>query len=288
MPRADPGRQRSSPRRAEVAPRTGSEPGLGIEWIGLRVAGIVRYGRYMRPLLAIAFVVLFGVAAAYASRPEPASPPAPPAPSAVPDATADPRNDAPSSAAAPAGRWAIDETVFVRPRQVTGLALPLDGAELPTDAELRPGAPRAYRAGWHEGIDFPAPAGTPVRAVAAGTIVRVDRDFTDWDDATRAAALAEANALGYTPERTLDTIRGRQVWIDRGRGIVTRYAHLSAVADLVVGQAVEAGQVVGAVGSSGLPEGGPHLHLEVRVGASYLGEGLDGERLVSAIARAFD
>jgi murein DD-endopeptidase MepM/ murein hydrolase activator NlpD len=157
---------------------------------------------------------------------------------------------------------------------INGLALPIEGAAIPTDPSLLPNAPREFRAGWHEGIDFPARAGTPVHAVAAGTVVRVDRDFVDWDRATRDAALYDALQRGYTPAMTLDRIRGRQVWIDHGRGVVSRYAHLSAVADLAVGDVVEAGTIVGAVGSSGYPEGGPHLHLEIRVGTSYLGDRL--------------
>jgi murein DD-endopeptidase MepM/ murein hydrolase activator NlpD len=123
--------------------------------------------------------------------------------------------------------------------------------------------------------------------VAAGTIVRIDHEFVDWSNEQKDAALEEAVLLGYTPSATLDRIRGRQVWIDHGGGIVSRYAHLSAVADLPVGAVVEPGQVVGLVGSSGYPEGGPHLHLEVRTGASYLGDGLVGEALIAAIVAAF-
>lgn len=42
------------------------------------------------------------------------------------------------------------------------------------------------------------------------------------------------------------------MWIDHGDGIVTRDAHLESVADLGVGDRLEAGAVVGAVGASGL------------------------------------
>jgi murein DD-endopeptidase MepM/ murein hydrolase activator NlpD len=166
--------------------------------------------------------------------------------------------------------------------------IPIDGAEIPTEPELLPNSPREYRAGWHEGIDFPADRGTPVRAAAAGTVIRVDRDFADWDQGALDEAVAAAIALGYTPEPALDRIRGRQVWIDHGRHVVTRYAHLEAVADLQVGQVVTRGQIIGAVGSSGFEEGGPHLHLEVRVGDEYLGDGLEGDELVRVITRSFD
>jgi murein DD-endopeptidase MepM/ murein hydrolase activator NlpD len=171
---------------------------------------------------------------------------------------------------------------------VRGLLLPIEGAEIATAPELLPNSPREYRAGWHEGIDFAADRGTPVRAAASGTVVRVDREFVDWDAATLSAALEAATALGYTPDETLDRIRGRQVWIDHGRQIVTRYAHLDSVADLYVGETVTRGQPIGAVGSSGFEEGGPHLHFEVRVGLDYLGDWLEGEELVRAITRSFE
>jgi murein DD-endopeptidase MepM/ murein hydrolase activator NlpD len=171
---------------------------------------------------------------------------------------------------------------------VRGLLIPVDGAEIPTSPELLPNSPREYRAGWHEGIDFPADRGTPVRAAAGGTIIRVDRDFTDWDAESLDAALGAAVALGYTPDETLDRIRGRQIWIDHGRQIVTRYAHLDSVADLVVGESVQLGQAIGTVGSSGFEEGGPHLHFEVRVRDDYLGDWLEGDALLRAITRAFE
>jgi murein DD-endopeptidase MepM/ murein hydrolase activator NlpD len=116
----------------------------------------------------------------------------------------------------------------------------------------------------------------------------VDRDFVDWDPASEQAALDAAIVLGYTPDETLDRIRGRQVWIDHGRHVVTRYAHLDTVADLRVGETVTRGQVIGRVGSSGFEEGGPHLHFEIRVGDDYLGDWLEGDELVRVITRAFD
>jgi murein DD-endopeptidase MepM/ murein hydrolase activator NlpD len=165
--------------------------------------------------------------------------------------------------------------------------LPLEGGEIPADLELLPGAARDYRGGLHEGIDFPGPDGTPVLAAASGTVARIDLSFLDWNRQQQEIALHEALTLGYTPAATLDRIRGRQVWIDHGKGLVTRYAHLSAVEPLVVGQTVEAGRVIGAVGSSGYPQGGPHLHFEVRVGGGFYGDGLSGELLVRAVSRLF-
>src|SRR5439155_56006 len=107
--------------------------------------------------------------------------------------------------------------------------VPIEGADVPDDPALMPGAPRDYRAGIHEGVDFPAPSGTPVVAAAAGRVVRVDTSFLDWTREQQDIALDEALTLGYTPAATLDRIRGRQVWIDHGKGVVTRYAHLAAI-----------------------------------------------------------
>jgi murein DD-endopeptidase MepM/ murein hydrolase activator NlpD len=166
-------------------------------------------------------------------------------------------------------------------------ALPIEGGDIPQDLELLPGAPRDYRGGIHEGIDFPAPNETPVLAAASGTVARVDSSFVDWTGDEQDAALTEAVTLGYTPTSTLDRIRGRQVWIDHGKGVITRYAHLSAVAPLVVGQKVEAGALIGQVGSSGFPQGGPHLHFEVRVGEDFYGDGLTGDELLRAVSRLF-
>src|SRR5258708_34320357 len=95
-----------------------------------------------------------------------------------------------------------------------------------------------------------AKTGPPGIAAKAGSVVRIDSSFIDWTAAERQAAFDAAHALGYTPDATLDRIRGRQIWIDHGEGIVTRYAHLSAVAQLRLGDVVTQGQLIGAVGSS--------------------------------------
>ena len=240
----------------------------------------------MRPLLAVLVVLAFAAIAVAATAAGTGSKGPADAVNIAPRATADPANTA---------RAELGHTIGSSPGQgrgispvVRGLLLPIDGAEITTAPELLPNSPRDYRAGWHEGIDFAADRGTPVRAAAAGTVVRVDREFVDWDGDALVAALEAAVALGYTPDETLDRIRGRQVWIDHGRHIVTRYAHLDAVADLFVGQTVTRGQVVGAVGSSGFEEGGPHLHFEVRVGDDYLGDWLEGGGLVRVLTRSFD
>lgn len=146
-----------------------------------------------------------------------------------------------------------------------------------------PNAPRPYRNGFHEGVDFYSvdsctviAKGTEVLAAKAGRVLRADVDYKDITSAEVAQYLASPNT-----EEALDKFRGRQVWIEHEGGIVTRYAHLSAIAaGITKGASVSEGQVLAYVGESGTPESvsNPgtehHLHFEVRIGDSYLGKGL--------------
>jgi murein DD-endopeptidase MepM/ murein hydrolase activator NlpD len=227
----------------------------------------------MRPLLAvIAVVALVAIAAlASAARSGQLSLTAPPTPRVW---------DWPSAAP-------TDQPMRSHPLLLSGFIIPLGGSDVPSEDQYLPNSPRAYRAGYHEGIDFPAPRGTPVLAAKAGTIARVDRSFTDWTTADEQAAFDSALAQGYTPAATLDRLRGRQVWIDHGGGVMTRYAHLSAVEPLSPGDIVTQGQVIATVGSSGYQEGGPHLHFEIRVGDDFYGDGLPLVQLRYAISVAF-
>lgn len=235
----------------------------------------------MRSRIALAgtacFALTLGLAAAVLLGTPKVDPSAPPSPR--PAFTAPPLVDA--GPADPGVRRGSRAATRIRP-----LRVPIAGREVPSESELLPEAARDYRAGIHEGIDFPADAGTPVIAAGDGLVVRADRAFTDWTEEERNAALAETVTLGRTPERALDRIRGRQIWIDHGRGIVTRYAHLESIGTISVGDHVRAGDVIGAVGSSGYPEGGPHLHFEIRVGDSYLGDGLTPAELARALRGA--
>jgi murein DD-endopeptidase MepM/ murein hydrolase activator NlpD len=229
----------------------------------------------MRPLIAIIAVAALATIAVLASG-------ARSGPITLPGfATPTPRTwDWP--AAAP-----TEQAMRSHPQLLSGFVIPIGGLDLPDEEQYLPNSPRDYRAGYHEGIDFPADAGTPVLAAKAGTIVRVDTAFIDWTAEEAQAAFDAASALGYTPTATLDRTRGRQVWIDHGGGIVTRYAHLSEVEPLRPGDPVTQGQLIGAVGSSGYQEGGPHLHFEIRIGDDFYGDGLPLAQLRYAIAAAF-
>lgn len=88
----------------------------------------------------------------------------------------------------------------------------------------------------HTGQDYPVPEGTPVQAVADGTVI---------DDAP---------GFEY----------GIYVQIDHGNGYQTLYGHLSSK-KVVIGDVIKKGHVIGLSGSTGNVTG-PHLHFEVRKG----------------------
>ncbi|MCB9778303.1 MAG: peptidoglycan DD-metalloendopeptidase family protein [Alphaproteobacteria bacterium] len=91
----------------------------------------------------------------------------------------------------------------------------------------------------HYGVDFGAPTGTPVRAVARGKVTRAD-----W-------------AGGH----------GRFVKIDHDGPYETSYSHLSKI-NVKKGEVVAQGQIIGEVGQTGLATG-PHLHYQLWVGGQY-------------------
>jgi len=92
---------------------------------------------------------------------------------------------------------------------------------------------RGWRPELHEGVDVAAPAGTPVHALMAGTVV------------------SAGSRSGY----------GNVVYIDHGGGTVSVYAHLASMA-VTRGARVRLGETIGTVGATG-DATGPHLHLEV-------------------------
>ena len=183
-----------------------------------------------------------------------------------------------------------------QPPVLTGFHMPIAGACLPKSSSLMPNAPREYRNGIHEGIDFYnsdsctfVSKGTRVLAAKAGRVVRVDRAYVDVTKKQVDAYLANPNT-----EASLDQFRGRQVWIDHGSGVVTRYCHLSGIATgFEVGSQVAVGQLIAYVGESGTPSSvtNPghefHLHFELRVGDSYVGHALPPAQVRALYVAAF-
>ncbi len=88
---------------------------------------------------------------------------------------------------------------------------------------------------FHEGLDFPAPIGTPIVAAAAGVVIASEYHYQF----------------------------GNMVEIDHGNDLMTRYAHASQLF-VKVGDIVKRGQHIADIGTTGRSTG-PHLHFEVRI-----------------------
>ena len=96
------------------------------------------------------------------------------------------------------------------------------------------------RSGAHTGTDIACPQGTPIQAVASGTVI-----FAEWSGSY-----------------------GNLIKVSHGNGVETWYAHCSELYG-TVGQQVNAGDAIAAVGSTGNSTGN-HLHLEVRLNGKAL------------------
>ena len=94
---------------------------------------------------------------------------------------------------------------------------------------------QATPSSFHAGVDVRGAIGAPIQAAARGRV-----------------------ALAKKLE-----VRGNTVVLDHGLGVYTLYGHMNEI-DVRPGQLVEQGEIIGAVGETGLVTG-PHLHWEVRV-----------------------
>lgn len=101
---------------------------------------------------------------------------------------------------------------------------------------------------WHSGLDIAAPTGTPVLAPAAGVVSFVGPDLY---------------------------LTGGTVLIDHGHGVSSNFLHLSRI-DVKLGDRIEAGQRIGAIGATGRATG-PHLHW----GMNWFGVRVDPRLLLS-------
>lgn len=123
------------------------------------------------------------------------------------------------------------------PRRVTSYTGPIPEGARGTGDFVWPVLGTLTQGYWwgHRAIDIGAPTGSAVLASDGGFVA-----FVGWTD------------IGY----------GYLIIIDHGNGYSSYYAHLSQMY-VALGQKVERGQVIGAVGSTGNSTG-PHLHLEIR------------------------
>ncbi len=164
-----------------------------------------------------------------------------------------------------------------------------------------PGAPRGYRNGTHQGIDFGC--GTSDRfghAIAPGRVVYLVDDYVDPSVANREALLRNAGLAGFTPHWTLVMLYGNVVVIDHGvipeaGRVYSIAAHLEAVDPAIeLGAEVMAGQVLGELGNRGTNASAQgvrgsadpslHLHWELFIDNWYLGEGQPANVVAELVA----
>ncbi|OHA88404.1 MAG: hypothetical protein A2653_02455 [Candidatus Zambryskibacteria bacterium RIFCSPHIGHO2_01_FULL_43_25] len=125
------------------------------------------------------------------------------------------------------------------------LSWPLDNIFLTQKFGATVEAKRLYVSGTHNGIDFRASMGTPVKSVADGVVV----------------------GMGNTDDQRGCYSYGRWLLIKHGNGLSSMYAHLSGI-KVSTGNNVSRGEVIGwSGGQPGTPGAGystgPHLHLSI-------------------------
>jgi murein DD-endopeptidase MepM/ murein hydrolase activator NlpD len=123
--------------------------------------------------------------------------------------------------------------VFLKTVTSVPLGLPHNGP-VSSDYGYRKNPFGGYVGEFHPGIDIKGTIGDEVHATADGIVMR-----NDWYG-------------GY----------GNAVMLDHGHGLTTLYGHLSRV-NVVPGQPVKAGDIIGYLGTTGHSTG-PHVHYEIR------------------------
>lgn len=122
------------------------------------------------------------------------------------------------------------------------LAWPLDRIVITQQFGRTSDSGRLYASGTHNGTDFGVPVGTPVKAMATGTVIGTgDTDLT-------------------CPGASF----GKWVLIKYNNGLASTYAHLSLI-KAAKGDKVSTGTIVGYSGNTGYSTG-PHLHVSMYAG----------------------
>ena len=185
------------------------------------------------------------------------------------------------------------------------LVLPCENVKVPKRAMRLPNAPRDYRNGVHKGIDFFANWGTPVRAVAEGTVIRSDLFYEEVPAEFRERMLESSAKVGNTPSDIFNSILlGKAVFLDHGFNLVpgfrviSIYAHLSHIDKKIKpGYIMKSGELMGKSGNTGMREStlgsksGSHLHWEMILQKDkdeiYLGRNLENPELFNMLTRIF-
>ena len=128
--------------------------------------------------------------------------------------------------------------IFNRRESMAKFTLPLAAPATPLPPEKSFGAKRSFNgkpaAQPHTGVDYATPVGSPIMAVADGTVVMAEDMFFE----------------------------GNAVFIDHGDGLISMYFHLADI-KVTAGEEVKKGHILGRVGSTGRATG-PHLFFGIR------------------------
>lgn len=133
------------------------------------------------------------------------------------------------------------------------LSWPLDDVYITQQFGRTNASKRLYVSGSHNGVDFRASVGTPVKSVLSGTVI----------------------GTGNTDEVRGCSSFGKWVMVRHNNGLSTIYGHLSLI-KVAEGQTVSTGDVIGFSGNTGYSTG-PHLHLGV-----YASQGVRIEKFANS------